>query len=127
MSEEEVSPRTVLELREEVLQRVEDVGARIKALSMVTVVVAALLVASYLYQIALPLASGETIVTVNLADPGLVAFEIALTALAAAWLYVGLADFLFVSRLGRSIRIARAKEKELEKAVIENKAGGTSR
>ncbi|MDG6898917.1 MAG: hypothetical protein JRN24_04165 [Nitrososphaerota archaeon] len=127
MPEEEVSPQTVLELREEILQRVEDISGRVRALSVVTVVVAAFLVVSYVYQIALPFATGETSVTVNLGDPALVAFEVVLTALAAAWLYVGLADYLFVSRLRRSIRVARAKEEELEKAVLRKGDGGESR
>jgi hypothetical protein len=31
-----------------------------------------------------------------------------------AWLYVGVVNYLFASRLGRQIKEARAKEREME-------------
>jgi hypothetical protein len=117
MKEEEVSPQTVLDLREEVLQRVEVVGTRIRRLAMVTIVVAGLLALSYVAEIALPYVTGSTTATVNLRDPGLVALEALLTVLALVWLYVGLSDYRFVTRLARSTRLAREREGNIEKEI----------
>lgn len=117
MKEEEVSPQTVLELREEVLQRVEMVGTRIRRLALVTVFVAGLLALSFAVQIALPYATGSTTATVNLMDPALVAFEAFLIGLSLVWLYVGLSDYRFVSRLTRSIRLVREKEVRIEAEI----------
>ena len=117
MKEEEVSPQTVLDLREEVLQRVEAVGKRIKRLASVTVFVAFLLALSYVIEMVYPYVTGSTSETVNLRDPGLVAIEAFLTLLAAVWIYVGTSDYMFVSRLGKSIQVARARERELEKSI----------
>lgn len=117
MKEEEVSPQEAAELREEVLQRVEAVGTRIKRLASVTVIVAFLLAMSYIVEMVYPYATGSTSATVNLRDPGLVALEALLTVLALAWLYVGVSDYRFVSKLGKSIRVARARERDLEKSI----------
>lgn len=117
MEEKEVSPQTVAELREEVLQRVEAVGTRIRTLSVVTIIVAGLLALSYIVEIVFPYATGSTTATVNLRDPGLVTFEILLTVLALIWLYLGLSDYMFVSKLKRSIKVARTREKDLEKSI----------
>lgn len=117
MKAEEVSPQTVLELREEVLQRVEAVGKRIKRLALVTVVVAFLLALSYIVEMSYPYLTGSTSETVNLGDPGLVVIEAFLTVLALIWVYVGVSDYRFVSRLSRSIQVAREREEELEKSI----------
>jgi hypothetical protein len=122
MAEKELSPESVLELREEVLQRVEAVGGRIKRLAIVTVFVSGLLALSYIFEIASPYVTGSTTATVNLRDPLLVAFEVVLTVLALVWLYVGLSDYRFVARLSKSIRKARVLESEIEKEISGNQA-----
>lgn len=112
--EEKMAGKSVLEIHEEFLRRVEEGSAKIRSLSIITVAVAALLAVSYVVQMALPYLGGGTTATVSLTDPTLVAFEGALTVLALAWLYVGISDYRFTSRLSRSIREAREKEKEIE-------------
>jgi hypothetical protein len=124
MSESEPSPKSVLEIHEELLQRVEDADSKIKALAVLTVLVSALLLISYLSQIALPYASGVTTVTVNLLDPSLVALQIGLIVFTAAWLYVGLSNYRFVHRMAESIKAARAREKELESSITGQPRGG---
>ena len=114
----QASEKSVLEIHEEFLQRVEEGSAKIRVLSMVTVVVAALLAISYISQIVLPYIGGGASVVVNLTDPTLVVTEVLLTVLALAWIYVGIADYRFVSGLDKSIRVARMKERELEKSVL---------
>jgi hypothetical protein len=42
------------------------------------------------------------------------ALEVVLIFVTFAWLYVGVVNYLFASRLGRQIREARAKEREIE-------------
>lgn len=118
MTEKEVSPRSVLEIHEELLQRVEAVDSRIRKLSAVTIVVAALLVAGVLVQLAMPYVSGVPIVTVNLADPALVAVETGVTLLGLIWLYVGVSNYRFVAGMAKSIKAARAREAELAKTMI---------
>jgi protein-S-isoprenylcysteine O-methyltransferase Ste14 len=114
---EGASEESVLALREEVLQRVESVGNKIRRLSLITIFVAAALVLGFASQIALPYASGSPTRTVNLADPVLVGVEVLLTALALVWLYVGVSDYRFVSGLTKSIKEARARETDLEKSL----------
>jgi len=118
MVEGEPQAKSVLEIHEEFLQRVEAGNVKIRTLSVVTIVVTVLLVISYLSQLALPYFYGVTTVTVNLTDPALVASEIVLTFLALVWLYVGVSDYRFVSGLNKAIRAARIQEKELEKRIL---------
>ncbi len=115
--DEEISPESVLELREEVLQRVESFGSRVKRLSIVTVFVAVALAFGFIIQIVLPYAGGSATQTVNLTDPVLVTLEVLLTVLALVWLYVGVSDYRFTARLSKSIQRARALEGELEKEL----------
>ncbi len=75
--------------------------------------VAAVLTVSYLSQLALPL-TGTSTVTVSLADPANVAVELVVLGLALVWLYVGVADFRFSTRVKREIKAARLKEDELK-------------
>lgn len=117
MTESEVSAKSVLEIHEEILQRVENVDAKIRTLSLVTMVVAALLVAGYLVQLALPYASGVSTVTVDLTNPSLMAVEVGTMLLALVWLYVGVSNYRFVAGMAKAIRIARAREAQLEKSV----------
>lgn len=123
MSEKDVSPESVLELREEVLQRVEKFGSRVKRLSVVTLFVSGLLSLSYVVEIVYPYLGGPATETVNLKDPTLVVLEAFLTAMALLWFYVGLSDFRFVARLSSLVAKARIREREIEKEITSNRAG----
>jgi len=120
MSEEESSARSVLEIHEEFLQRVETGSTKIRTLSVITIAVSALLAVLYVYEIASPFLNSDTVVTVNLRDPGLVTLELLLTVLALVWLYVGVRDYRYVARLARSIRQARAMESAIEREISGN-------
>jgi len=122
MTEKEPSEKSIIEIHEEFLQRVEAGSSKIRALSAVTIVVAGLLAVSYVYQVASAYLTPTTTVTVNLKDPVLVIFEVALTALALAWFYVGVRDYRFVSGLSKSISRARALEKGIESEISGKKA-----
>jgi len=117
MSESERTPKSVLEIHEELLQRVEDADSKIRILAIFTILVSAVLLISYLYQIALPYASGVTTVTVNLLDPSLVALQLGLIVFTVVWLYVGLSNYRFVHRMAKSIEVVRARERELESSI----------
>ena len=114
MSEDKSPAVMIMEAHEELVQRIESGQTRIRFLSVITVVVAFLLAASYFSQILLPLAGGQRYQTVDLLNPGLITFELALLVLSAAWLYVGVVNYLFASRLGRQVREIREAERELE-------------
>jgi hypothetical protein len=108
---EERSPAVMrIEAHEEFIQHIENGQRRIKVLSIITVIVAAILVASYFSQIVLPFAGGSRYQTVDLLNPGLIASEILVLVLSAAWLYVGVVNYLFAARLGGKIRDIRAAE-----------------
>jgi type III secretory pathway component EscU len=107
----------IIEAHGSFVQHIEDGQARMKGLSIITIVVAFLLLASYFYQVLAPFTTGTTIVTVNLLDPTLLALEAILILVTFAWLYVGVVNYLFASRLGRRIKEARAKETEIERRL----------
>jgi type III secretory pathway component EscU len=117
MPEDEVTPESVLELREEVLQRVEAVERRSKRISVLTMVVAFGLLLGFVYQIVLPFTGGSAVQTVSLTDPALVTVELVLSALALAWLLIALSDYRFAARLSNSIRKVRSREKEIEREL----------
>lgn len=103
----------VIGAHQEMIARIEEVGGRMRALSLATLVVAAALAVSYVSQLALPFA-GVTTVTVDLTDPSNVAAELVVLALALAWLYVGAEDLRFSWRVKSQIRRARSKEREIQ-------------
>ena len=103
----------LLDAHEEFVQHIENGQARIRVLSIITIAVAFLLLASYFDQLLTPFATGTKTVTVNLLDPTLLALEVVLILVTFAWLYVGVVNYLFSSRLGRQIKEARAREKEI--------------
>lgn len=104
----------VIDAHEELMQQLESGQAKVRALSLVTVVVAFLLVASYFSQILLPFVSGSSrYQTVDLMSPTLIATEVVLIVLAAAWIYVGVVNYLFSARLNRRIREIRAYQKQV--------------
>jgi hypothetical protein len=116
MSEEksDVHPTVkVLDLHEEFIRHVEVGSSKMKTISVVSLVVAGLLSASYLYQILLPLVTGEKIVTTNLTDPVLVATELVILAITLAWFGVSLRELIFTERLAGQIRQIRQDEREL--------------
>jgi len=112
MPEETERGPEILEAHQELVSRIEQSIRRMRALAVVTVVVAVLLAASYAIQLALPL-MGETSQTVNLTDPALVGTELVVLALTLLWLYVGVSDLAFIRRIGGEIGAARAKERQL--------------
>jgi len=107
----------ILDAHEEFVQHIESGQRRIRALSLVTIAVAFLLLASYFAQVLTPFTTGTKVVTVNLLNPGLLALELVLILVTFAWLYVGVVNYLFASRLGKQIKEARGKEKEIEKKI----------
>ncbi len=107
----------IVEAHEEFIQHIEAGQRRIRSLSIITLVVAVFLGASYATQIVYPFAFGESVVTVNLLDPGLLVLEFGALLLTFAWIFVGATDYLFATRLGRMVRAARAAEKELERRL----------
>ncbi len=117
MSDERPPAVRVIEAQEEFMQHIEAGGSRIRTLSIITIVVAFLLVASYFSQLVLPYTSGTRYVQVDLLNPTLIAAQIVLIVLVGAWLYVGVVNYLFSSRLGKTVREIRSAEKELERRI----------
>ena len=108
----------MIEAHEDFVQHIESGQARIRFLTIITIAVAFLLLASYFDQVLTPFTTGTKTVTVNLLDPTLLALEVVLILVTFAWLYVGVVNYLFASRLGKQIRDARAKEKEIESKFV---------
>ena len=111
----------IIEAHGSFVQHIEKGSAKMKTLSIITIIVAFLLLASYFYQILIPFTTRTTVVTVNLLDPTLLGLEAILILVTFAWLYVGVVNYLFASRLGRQIKEARAKEKEIEGRLGESR------
>jgi type III secretory pathway component EscU len=107
----------IIEAHGSFVQHIEAGQGRMKALSVITIVVAFFLLTSYFYQVVTPFTTGTNVVTVNLLDPTLLALEAILIVVTFAWLYIGVVNYLFASRLGRQIKDARAKEKEIERRL----------
>ncbi len=106
-----------MEAHDEFIQQIENGTSKIRFLSIITVVVSLLLVASYIYQLLLPFFSSTRIVSVSLLNPGLLVMKTLLLILGAAWVYVGIINYLFSTRMGRAIQKGRAMEKEMEKRI----------
>ena len=117
MSSEDSPSRSLLEAHESFIEHVEAGRSRIRLLSVITIVVAFLLIASYFSQLLLPYTSGTRYVQVDLLNPALIVTQILLIILVGAWLYVGVVNYLFATRLGKSIREIRAQEREIEKRI----------
>ena len=114
---EEDDKSSVVEAHQELVYHIERGMARIRALSLLTMAVAAVLAVSYAFQLALPL-EGVSTVTVDLASPANEAAELAVLFLSLVWLYVGISNALFVRRVGPRIAEARSREAELEKRAL---------
>ena len=104
-------------LAEEFMQHVEAGTSKIRAISVISIVVAVLLAVSYVYQIFLPLAAGTRTVPVDLADPALIALEVVLLAVVLVWLLIALREYLFTVRLTKQVREIRRLEDEFAKKL----------
>ena len=113
MSEEAEKGPGILDAYQEMVSRIEQGAGRMRGLAALTVAVASLLSAAYLLQLALPL-TGAKSETVDLTDPALVAAEVLVLTLTLLWLYVGVSDLRFTSRMRGEIGAARAKERHLQ-------------
>ena len=116
----------ILDAHEDFVQHIESGQSRIRSLSIITIAVAFLLLASYFYQILTPFTTKTTTVTVNLLDPTLIGLEAVLILVTFAWLYVGVVNYLFASRIRRQIKEARAKEKEIEGRLSETRPAASA-
>jgi hypothetical protein len=114
----ESDPRIeVMELHEEFVQNIERGSARIRTLSVITMAVALLLLASYFSQLIDPFITRTRFVVVDLLDPVLLTLEVLLIAITFIWLYMGAMNYLFSKRMSSAIKIARTKEKEIEDRI----------
>lgn len=116
MSDEKELGPGIIDAHQELVLHIEQTAGKVRVLSIVTVVVAAVLALSYISQLALPL-TGTTTVTVNLADPANILTELIVLALSIIWLYVGLQDLRFSWRMKGEIKSARSKEKEIQDRI----------
>lgn len=110
----------IIEAHGSFVRHIEEGSARMKTLSIITIAVAFLLLASYFDQVLTPFTTGTKVVTVNLLNPTLLALEVVLILVTFAWLYVGVMNYLFASRLGKQIKQARAREREIENRLAQN-------
>lgn len=116
MSDEKERGPAIIDAHQELVGHIEQSTGRMRVLSGATIVVALVLALSYVSQLILPL-TGTTSATVNLTDPVIVASEMFVLALALAWLYLGLRDFTFASRVRKGILDARVKEKKIQAEI----------
>jgi len=116
MTEDVERGPAILDAYQELVSRIEQSARRMRMLAALTVAVAVLLSIAYIFQIALPL-TGTTSETVNLSDPTLMAAEVLVLVLTLLWLYVGVSDFRFTSRVRGEIAAARVKERQLQERM----------
>jgi hypothetical protein len=116
MSEDERSPGVMkIETADDFMQHIEAGGNKIRVLAVTSVVVAILLIAAYILQLLLPFTTNTKVVEVNLADPSLMALELFLVALGAAWLYLGFREYQFTTRLRKQVKEVRTLQREVLK------------
>lgn len=94
------------------LRQVERGSAMFRSLALATTLVGLLLAIGYGIQLALA-AMGTTAVTVTVSDPVLIAIELVFFALALGWLYIGLRNYRFTTKLARQVKAVRAADAEL--------------
>jgi hypothetical protein len=116
MNDEKEKGVEILEAHQEMVGHIERGAQRIRALSAVTILVAVVLSVSYVYELLLPLTGVKT-VTVDLTAPSNQAAEVLVLILVLAWLYVGIRDLLFATKMSREIARARAGEEEVGKRM----------
>jgi len=98
-------------------EHMEKGSRRVMTLSVITLVVSVLLLASYLSEIVYPFATGQTSVTVNLSNPSLLAFEVVLVLLTLAWLYVGTINLVWARRIAANVRRIKKNEVRIQKSI----------
>jgi hypothetical protein len=106
-----------IEAHEEFVQHIEAGQRRIRSLSIITFIVAIFLSGSYVLQLVYPLLFGQSVVTVNLSDPMLIALEVVGLILTLSWILVAGLDYRFADGLGKRVKAARVAEKELERKL----------
>lgn len=116
MSDDKERGPGIIDAHQEMVRHIEQSAGRIRILSILTVGVAVVLAASYLLQLILPL-TGTTTVTVDLTAPTNIVTEVAVLALVLVWLYVGISDLRFSSRMKNEIGGARSKEKGIQDKI----------
>lgn len=116
MDDEKERGPGIIDAHQEMVRHIEQSAGRIRILSILTVGVAAVLSVSYLFQLVLPL-TGTTTVTVDLASPSNIMAELVVLSLVLVWLYVGISDLRFSSRMKNEIRGARTKEKGIQDRI----------
>ena len=116
MSDDRERGPDIIDAHQELVGHIERGVRRMRVLAVLSVAVSAFLAVSYLAQLALPL-TGTRTETVDLADPALVATELVVLGVALVWLYVGLSDLKFSSKMMGEIGSARAKEKEIGQSI----------
>ncbi|HEV2226264.1 MAG TPA: hypothetical protein VGR56_05595 [Nitrososphaerales archaeon] len=116
MDDEKESGPGIIDAHQELVRHIEKGAGRIRILSILTVGVATILSISYLFQLVLPL-TGTTTVTVDLAAPSNIVAELVVLALVLVWLYVGISDLRFSSRMKNEISGARTKEKGIQDRI----------
>jgi len=102
------------EAHDSMLQHVEKGSRKIRSLAVVTIAVTVLLGLSFVSQLVLPF-EGVTSVTVNLGDPLFMGLELVELVLVIAWLYVGISDYRFTTKLASQVREVRAAEADIMK------------
>lgn len=105
------------EINDDFSEHIEKSSRRIRILSVITLVISVVLLASYFSQIFYPFVTGQTVVSVNLVDPSLLGLEVILVLLTLAWLYVGAINYLFSSRMSKAVKQARKHESAIEKMI----------
>ncbi|MDA4119696.1 MAG: hypothetical protein OK436_03820 [Thaumarchaeota archaeon] len=116
MDDEKERGPGIIDAHQELVRHIEQSAGRIRVLSILTVGVAAVLSVSYLFQLVLPL-TGTTTVTVDLTAPSNILAELVVLALVLVWLYVGISDLRFSSRMKNEISGARSKEKGIQDRI----------
>ncbi|MDG6898777.1 MAG: hypothetical protein JRN24_03455 [Nitrososphaerota archaeon] len=116
MSDEKSPVSTMIEAHEEWLRRMDATASRTRALSIITIVAAALLALAYAAQFILSI-TGAPVVPVQVSDPILIAFQGILLVLVLLWLYTGVDFYRFTSRLRMQVAKARREEAELERRI----------
>ncbi len=106
----------IIDAHQELVRHIEKSAGRIRILSILTIGVALVLTISYLFQLVLPL-TGTTTVTVYLTAPSNILAELVVLALVLVWLYVGISDLRFSSRMKNEISGARSKEKGIQDRI----------
>ncbi len=105
------------QINDDFSEHIEKSSRRIRILSVITLVISVILLASYFSQIVYPFVTGQTIVSVNLVDPSLLALEVVLVLLTLAWMYVGAVNYLFSSRMAKAVKQAREQEHKIETMI----------